>query len=348
MKAIFFCGDRSPYGLAHVQPLLDSSFEIIAVVAATDKRWKTFRTALQGDSQDYSHLASRLTFAHRLRRVARRIRQRIFGKGQESVSQLEKMCGDKRILHCDDVNSDSLCTTWSELNPDLVISAAYPQIFSADLLSVPSVDSINFHPSALPKYRGAHPHYWAIREGATTTGVTAHRMTPELDAGAIIAQRTFQCADLTYSELYDRIVDETPHLVEDVESFYIEGAGKAHKQKESEVSYYRNDRTIHSRIFWDRFSHREICNLVRTEKAFCFVGRRKVRIVEADFTSDNRNMTNEISVPPGAIVDISSEGVVVHAKEGFVVIRSARCQGKVLRPLEFAKNLHLGIGEVLN
>ena len=50
-KAIFFCGDRSPYGLAHLEPVLDS-FEVIAVVVADTERWARFRKALSGEEEN--------------------------------------------------------------------------------------------------------------------------------------------------------------------------------------------------------------------------------------------------------------------------------------------------------
>ena len=48
MKLVFFCGHRSRYGLEHLKPILESNFEVIALVLATDERWMHFRSALSG------------------------------------------------------------------------------------------------------------------------------------------------------------------------------------------------------------------------------------------------------------------------------------------------------------
>ena len=46
-RTIYFCGDQSPYGRAHLRPVLDA-FDVVGVVTATPARWATFREALSG------------------------------------------------------------------------------------------------------------------------------------------------------------------------------------------------------------------------------------------------------------------------------------------------------------
>ncbi len=48
MRVIFFCGHKSPYGRAHLEPLLQSKFNVVAVILATDKRWNIFSKKLLG------------------------------------------------------------------------------------------------------------------------------------------------------------------------------------------------------------------------------------------------------------------------------------------------------------
>ena len=50
MKLLFLCGHKSPYGLSHLKPLLNSKFDIVAVVIATDDRWRLFHDSLGGKS----------------------------------------------------------------------------------------------------------------------------------------------------------------------------------------------------------------------------------------------------------------------------------------------------------
>ncbi len=74
------------------------------------------------------------------------------------------------------------------MQPDLLIVAAYGQILSNDVLSVPTRGTINVHASLLPKYRGAAPVAYAILDGEEQTGVTIIKVTPGLDSGDMICQ----------------------------------------------------------------------------------------------------------------------------------------------------------------
>ena len=76
-----------------------------------------------------------------------------------------------------------------ELDPELIVVAAYGRILPEDILETPRLGSINVHSSILPKYRGAAPINWAILNGDEVTGVTIMYMAKELDAGDIILCR---------------------------------------------------------------------------------------------------------------------------------------------------------------
>lgn len=76
--------------------------------------------------------------------------------------------------------------TVRELNPELIVVAAYGRILPEDILNTPKYGSINVHSSLLPKYRGAAPINWAILDGEKETGVSIMYMAPELDAGDVI------------------------------------------------------------------------------------------------------------------------------------------------------------------
>ena len=93
-----------------------------------------------------------------------------------------------------------------ELDPELIVVAAYGRILPDDILALPSSGCINVHSSLLPKYRGAAPINWAILNGDTETGVTIMHMASELDAGDIILQRSTPIGPEEDAEtLYDRL-----------------------------------------------------------------------------------------------------------------------------------------------
>ena len=93
-----------------------------------------------------------------------------------------------------------------ELDPDLIVVAAYGRILPQEILDVPSYGCINVHSSLLPRYRGSAPIHWAILNGDRETGVTIMNMVLALDAGDILAQAVTPIdPDETVEKLHDRL-----------------------------------------------------------------------------------------------------------------------------------------------
>src|SRR5262249_15126884 len=112
------------------------------------------------------------------------------GRKQELVPSRIKQFAEAHSIHVeqpDDVNAPESLNRLRDLDPDLLVTAAYGQKLSAELLSIPRLGGINLHGSILPAYRGAAPVARAIQNGETETGVTVIRMTPRIDAGGIMA-----------------------------------------------------------------------------------------------------------------------------------------------------------------
>lgn len=72
--------------------------------------------------------------------------------------------------------------------PDLLLVFGFNWVLPREVLELPRLGGLNVHPSALPRYRGPSPELWAIRNGDSTMGLSAHRMTERIDAGPVFAQ----------------------------------------------------------------------------------------------------------------------------------------------------------------
>lgn len=95
-----------------------------------------------------------------------------------------------------------------DLDPALIVVAAYGRILPDDMLDYPKLGCINVHSSILPQYRGAAPINWAILNGDKETGVTIMHMASELDAGDIIdVVKTPIDSDETAPELFVRLAE---------------------------------------------------------------------------------------------------------------------------------------------
>lgn len=102
----------------------------------------------------------------------------------------------------------------ADLEPELIVVAAYGRILPDEMLAYPKLGCINVHSSLLPKLRGAAPINWAILNGETETGVTIMHMAHDLDAGDIILQRATPIdPNETADVLYDRLAEMGGKLV---------------------------------------------------------------------------------------------------------------------------------------
>ena len=76
-----------------------------------------------------------------------------------------------------------------DINPDLILTFAFGQILSSNVLSLSKYKPLNIHGSLLPKYRGASPIQQALKNGDDITGVSIIEMVPKMDAGPIYAKK---------------------------------------------------------------------------------------------------------------------------------------------------------------
>ena len=94
----------------------------------------------------------------------------------------------------------------ADLEPDMLVVAAYGQILPQALLDIPKNGSLNVHASLLPRWRGAAPIQAAIRHGDKQSGVSIMQMDAGLDTGPILSQQSIMVAtDETGGSLTERL-----------------------------------------------------------------------------------------------------------------------------------------------
>mgnify|MGYP000300602423 CR=1 FL=1 len=100
--------------------------------------------------------------------------------------------------------------------PEILLMSTYHRILKPIVYSHCKY-AINFHPSLLPRYKGASPIYWALRNGESKTGVTAHLITEKADVGDIVAQVEVPITDFdTQGTLRKKLALVTGKLAVDV------------------------------------------------------------------------------------------------------------------------------------
>jgi methionyl-tRNA formyltransferase len=167
------------------------------------------------------------------------------------------------VLQPDSVNTMEGISGLKALQPDLLVVAAYGQILSKDVLTVPPLGGINVHASLLPKYRGAAPVAWAIYHGETRTGVTIIKMSVHLDAGDLLAQEAVEIgAEETAGELEARLAAIGGRLALQVIDQIAAGTARGIKQDKAQASKAPKLTKEHGQIDWSRHA-RDVCNQIR-------------------------------------------------------------------------------------
>lgn len=140
------------------------------------------------------------------------------------------------VFQPDRVNSPEGVASLRSLAPDLLVVAAYGQILSNEVLSVPTMGAINVHGSLLPKYRGAAPIAHAILNGETVTGVTIIRMSIGLDAGEMLAKESIEIGDATAGEVEAKLAPMGARLAIETIQRMLAGPVIGEKQDPAQVT----------------------------------------------------------------------------------------------------------------
>ncbi|MDR1473226.1 MAG: methionyl-tRNA formyltransferase [Lactobacillales bacterium] len=140
-----------------------------------------------------------------------------------------------------------------DLNPELIITAAFGQFLPEKLLETPKFGAINVHASLLPKYRGGAPVHYAIINGESKTGVTIIKMAKKMDAGDIIAQKTLSITkNDNVGTMFEKLSLLGQDLLLETLPAYLEGKIKLLPQNEDAATFSPNITRPQEQINWQK------------------------------------------------------------------------------------------------
>ncbi len=234
------------------------------------------------------------------------------------------------------------------LQPDLIVVAAYGQILPPAILDLPHHGCLNVHTSLLPKYRGAAPIQWAILDGEAETGVTIMKMDVGLDTGDILTQVTTPIAlEDNAQKLHDRLALMGSELLVKTIPDYVAGRVVPRPQPAEGATYARKITKEDGRLDWSQPA-RKLWNQVRglTPWPGAFAhhvldgNSRLLKIWQAELGS-------ELSGPPGTVLRADRNGIVVTCGEGSLrILQLQREGGRRLTAQEFLTGCPIQAGAV--
>ncbi len=235
--------------------------------------------------------------------------------------------------------------TYVKLNPELAILAFVTDIIPGKLLTVPSLGTICYHPSILPKHRGASAINWAIIQGDTRTGLTIFWVDKGIDTGPILLQKEIEIGpDDTTGSLYFNalFLMGVEAMVEAVE---LIKKGKAPRipQDKSRATY---EPPCDDRVASVNFEKpiKDIYNLIRgcdpQPGAYTTFKGKRVRFYDAKMNP------TEMKKQPGEIVFLEEGVLQIGIKGGAIQVGKLRVdKGEKIGPGEFAQLVDLKIGD---
>ena len=255
-----------------------------------------------------------------------------------------------KVYQPEKINTIETVNFLKSLNADLFVVASYGQILSQEVLDTPKIFSINLHASLLPKYRGAAPINWAIINGEQITGVTVIKMERRMDAGPIILQKTIGIAgEDTEATLGDKLSNLASELLLDCLVSIEDKNYKLKPQDETDVSFAPKLKKNDGAIDWNKPAE-EINNLIRGcmnwPGAFTYYNGKLLKIYKAEAF---KFLSPSVPQPPGGIVQVSKEGIVVATGGDGLMIKELQIESKKrMRVEEFIAGHKICAGEVFS
>jgi methionyl-tRNA formyltransferase len=242
--------------------------------------------------------------------------------------------------------NDAAFEHFKTLNADLAILAFVTIIVPERILYLPRYKSICFHPSLLPRHRGASGINWAIIEGDAETGVTWFWPDKGIDTGPILIQKRVPIRDTdTTGSIYFNTL--FPMGIEAmIEAVDLIAAGNAPSivQDESQATYEAPCRDEHAKLDFAKPA-REVFNLVRgcdpQPGAYAQMGEKRVRLYDAALESAPAQ-----AAAPGTIVAIDSAAMKIALGCGTLIVKRARIDPspKKVAPADLAASGELAVG----
>lgn len=215
------------------------------------------------------------------------------------------------VLDTQNINSPESVYWLLNKSPDVIFCFGWSQLIKSEILNLPKMGVIGFHPSLLPQNRGRHPIIWALVLGLKETGSTFFFMDEGADSGDILSQKKVSVYHSDDAQtLYNRIIETALLQIEGFISQLINQTFQRLKQNHSNANVWRKRGMKDGEIDF-RMSTQVIYNLVRglTKPyvgAHVVYKKENISIWKAVEKVDNRK-----NLEPGLVLESSLNSIVV-------------------------------------
>jgi methionyl-tRNA formyltransferase len=219
------------------------------------------------------------------------------------------------------------------LKPDLAVLAFVTDIVPGKVLGVPKLGAICYHPSILPKYRGASAINWAVINGERESGLTIFWVDEGIDTGDILLQKRVEIGpnettgEVYFNKLYPLGVEAVLTAVD------LVAQGKAPRipQDHSKATYDHPCDEKVAALNWNQ-PGRQVFDFIRgcdpqPGATTTFKGEQ-IKLYNASYLMDDH------AAQPGEILEVTDKGIKVAVSGAALLITRFRTKdlGKVRAP----------------
>lgn len=240
-----------------------------------------------------------------------------------------------------------------KLNADIMITAAYGQLLSKEILEIAPYGVFNVHGSLLPKYRGSSPIQWCLINGETKTGITIMKTDIGMDTGDMILKKEIEILETdTVSSLFEKLSMIGGDLILKALDLLENGTITYEKQDENKATYFPMLSKEIAKIDFNK-SAKEIVDFVRGLEewptAYAILENEVLKVFSAKIFKDYEPEKKLEEYTNGEIVECSSKkGLIVKVKDGFINFYTIRLgNGKKVDSKSFANGHNNLQGKVL-
>ncbi|MBA2404950.1 MAG: methionyl-tRNA formyltransferase [Bdellovibrionales bacterium] len=170
---------------------------------------------------------------------------------------------------------------------DFVVVLAFAQFLGSEMLTIGKLGCFNIHTSILPKYRGAAPIQYALKNGDKETGVSIQKMVKKMDAGDLVHFHTVTIAPTENGgQLYTRLKYQAALAMNDLIIKVLDNKLTFTSQDEAKVSFAPTLKKEDGLLKFTSQSTNEILNLIRAldpwPGTYCFLNGKRLKVLLAE------------------------------------------------------------------
>ena len=236
----------------------------------------------------------------------------------------------------------------SELDPELIVVAAYGKILPANVLDYPKYGCVNVHGSLLPEYRGAAPMQRAIIDGKRETGITTMMMDVGLDTGDMLLKKAVTIEENdNFEDIHDKLGACGAEVLLATLAKIREGTLTRQKQDESLATYAAKIEKSDCVIDFSNSAqavHDRIRGLSPIPLSFTYTPDGKMLKVTASEVAERDGACGEV----GEVISLTGGKITVACGTGSVSLLSVLPEGKKrMSAADFINGRKISVGDLL-